>query len=94
MSSAKGSLHFEWRHGAIGPQPEKPALSSKTPPIPPALTRFDRWTADAEIAGGAITLKRNEVLQGFRKQAVEAALTLGDPPKVAFAAPKEAQAKR
>jgi hypothetical protein len=90
-ASVKGTLHFEWRHGGIAPQK---ANSLGTVAIPPALTRFDRWTADAEIAGGAVTLKQNEIEQGNRKHAVDAALTLGDPPKVSFAAPKETQAKR
>jgi hypothetical protein len=34
------------------------------------------------------------MLQGVRKRAVEAAVILGDPPKVTFAAPKETRAKR
>jgi hypothetical protein len=62
--------------------------------VPPSLARFDWWSADAAIADGAITLKQNEVRQGVRARAVEATVTFGDPPKVAFTAPKEAQAKR
>jgi hypothetical protein len=54
------------------------------------LTRFDRWTADAEIADGAITLKQNQVQQGVRKRAVEASVALGDPARVAFTTPKAA----
>jgi hypothetical protein len=104
--SAKGRLHFEWRHGAVG-SPGGPQRGSRagvlatssaalptTAPVPPALARFDHWTGDAEIANGTITLKQNQVRRGARKGAVEAMLTLGDPPKVAFAAPKETQAKR
>jgi hypothetical protein len=68
--------------------------SSETDAIPEPLTRFDRWTADADIANGTATLKDNEVQQGARKRKVEGALTFGDPPKVSFAAPKETQARR
>jgi hypothetical protein len=96
--SAKGTLHFEWRHGAVGAQAgaQRGATDAllSTASVPPVLARFDRWTADAEIANGATTLKQNEVRQGFRKRTVEATLTFGDPPKVAFTAPKEVQAKR
>ena len=62
--------------------------------IPLALSRFDRWTANAEIADGTVTLRKNEVEQGIRKHAVDGALTLGEPPRVSFAAPKDTQAKR
>ena len=104
--SATGTLHFDWRHGAIGAQGDAQrsgqmrvlaARSAALPAaalVPPALAHFDRWTADAEIVNGAITLKQNEVRQGIRKQAVEATATFGDPPKIDFTAPKEAQAKR
>ncbi|MGO9336487.1 MAG: AsmA family protein [Terracidiphilus sp.] len=90
-SSVKGTLHFEWLHGGMAPQQD---TSVTTVSVPPALTRFDRWTADAEIANGMVTLKQNQVEQGARKHAVDGELTLGDPPRVSFAAPKETQAKR
>jgi hypothetical protein len=86
-ASAKGTLHFEWRHGFVS----APAASSSAASVPPALARFDRWTADAEIANGAITLKQNQVQQGARKRVVEAAVTLGNPPTVTFATQKEKQ---
>jgi hypothetical protein len=90
-ASAKGALHFEWRHGAINAQGSGKHIG---PAIPPALVRFDRWTGDAEIGNGVLTLKQNQVVQGGRKRTVEAALTLGDPPKAAFVAHKEIPAKR
>jgi hypothetical protein len=101
-ASAKGTLRFEWRHGAVSAPvgghgsdlAESPAALPAAAPVPPALARFDRWTAAAEIANGAITLQRNEVRRGSRKQAVEAKVTLGDPPRVTFAAPNEEQSKR
>jgi hypothetical protein len=81
-ASAKGALHFEWRHGAAGGS------------VPAALARFDRWTADAEIANGALALQQDQVRRGAQNASVEATATFGAPPKVTFAAPKETQAKR
>jgi len=78
-------LHFEWRHGAVaGPAAQ----------VPLALARFDRWTADAAIGNGAITLGQSEVQQGSRKRVAEGVVTLSEPAKAAFTAPKEAQAKK
>jgi hypothetical protein len=82
-ASAKGALHFDWRRGSIAPSPSQ---------VPAALMRFDRWTGDAEIAGGAITVKENQAVQGALKRAVEATVTLDTPPQITFS--KEAQAKR
>jgi hypothetical protein len=90
-ASAKGTLHFDWRHGIVAAQN---GGSSETDAVPEPPTRFDRWTADADIANGTATLKDNEVQQGARKRKVEGALTFGDPPKVSFATPKETQARR
>jgi hypothetical protein len=78
--SAKGTLHFEWRHG--------------TAVAPPALAHFDRWSGDAEIADGAVTVKQSEAQRGVRKESVEASLTFGDPPKAVFAASNETAAKK
>ena len=86
-SSAKGSLHFEWLHGAVIRNPKAPS--------PPALARFDRWSADAVIANGELSLQPNQVQHGTRKATVEGTVTFGDPAKVAFPAPNRAQtAKR
>ncbi len=82
-SSAKGVVHFDWRQGAFSSR-----SVSTSAPLPPVLARFDHWTADAEIADGAVTLKENKVQQGSRKSPVEASVTFGDPPKVTFVAPK------
>jgi hypothetical protein len=79
MASAKGTVHFEWKHGAAGAQ------------VPAALARFDRWTADAEIANGAATLKQNEVEHGAKKASVQAALAFSASPKVAYSMPKDAK---
>jgi hypothetical protein len=80
-ASAKGALHFDWQHGSV-------AAASGF--VPPALARFDRWTADAEIAKGALTIKENQVKRGANITPVQAGVTLADPPKVAFPASKPA----
>lgn len=82
--SAKGSLHFDWRRGTI--------TDNDNAETPPVLARFDRWTADAEIANGAITLKRNQVQRGTRKTAIDASATFGDPPHVTFGQAQTSQA--
>jgi hypothetical protein len=84
-SSAKGSLHFDWQRGAI-------AASGS---IPPALARFDRWTADADIANGSLTLKQNQLKRGSASQPIQAAIPMALPPRLVFAAaPKAAPAKK
>lgn len=79
MASAKGTVHFEWKHGVAGAQ------------VPAPLARFDRWTADAEIANGTATLKQNEVEHGGKKASVEAALIFSTTPKVVYPAIKDAK---
>jgi hypothetical protein len=57
-NSAKGTVHFDWRKGAISGRTGTSAES-----VPPMVARFDRWSGDAEIANGAVTLKENQVQQ-------------------------------
>jgi hypothetical protein len=83
-ASAKGALHFDWQHGIAGGAGVAPA----------ALARFDRWTADAEIANGMLTLKQNQAQRGAQKAAVEGSATLGPGAKASFVVAKEMQAKR
>jgi hypothetical protein len=71
-ASAKGTLHFDWQKGAV-------AGSS------PDLAHFDRWEADAEIAGGSIQLKQNAVKHGQKTASVAASATLGAGARAAFA---------
>jgi len=85
-ASAKGTLHFDWRRGAID--------AASPAGVPAALARFDRFTADATIANGTVILGQNQVEQGSRKQPVQATITLADPPKTTFVSPRETQAKR
>jgi hypothetical protein len=84
--SAKGSLHFDWRHGSVS--------EANDVEFPPVLSRFDRWTADAEIANGAITLEQNKVERGVHKLAVAGSAVFGDPPKVSFGSSPEVRANR
>lgn len=81
-ASGKGTLHFEWRHGAIAGG------------AAPALARFDRWTADAAIADGKIVLGQNEVSVGGRKLSAEATVRLAEPLRMSLAAAKPAPAKK
>jgi len=84
-NSAKGTMHFDWRKGAISGRTGTSAES-----VPPMVARFDRWSGDAEIANDAVTLKENQVQQGARKGLVKASVSFGDPPKVSFTPPKSA----
>ena len=85
-TSAKGALHFEWARGAVNGKAA--AGKSRAAALPASLTRFDRWTGDAAIASGAVTLGENQVLLGSHKDSVAGTVTFGDPPEVALAAPK------
>jgi len=82
-ASAKGLLHFDWQRGAV---------SGSTAPAD--LTRFDRWSADAEIGGGTLTLKQNEVRHGTKSSSAQASATLGSSPKLTFVKAAQTQAKR
>ena len=61
--------------------------------IPPALARFDRWSGDAAIGNGALTLAENQVKQGESSAQVQATVTLAVPAKIAFTVPKAVAAK-
>jgi hypothetical protein len=58
------------------------------------MTRFDRWTADAEIGGGSIKLKESSVWHNTRQSAMAGTLTFGYPVTVVLNSPKETRAKR
>jgi hypothetical protein len=103
-ATANGALHFEWKHGSVGSngsggsggtENDSAAPSSATGQlVPPALLRFDSWTADAEIANGAITLKQTEVQRGARRSAVAATVKIADPATVLFSPEKPAELTR
>lgn len=93
--SAKGTLHFEWRRGAIealtaptrGPANIKTARFDERTDhetIPPQLGRFTSFSGDAEIADGKITLNNCNVVRKGHPHPIEAQLIFGDPPKITF----------
>jgi hypothetical protein len=85
-ASAKGTLHFEWQHGAIAAN--GPGF------VPPALAHFDRWIADGEISNSGFTLTQSQVRRAAHTTPVQAVVTFGDSPRVSFAAFKETKARR
>jgi hypothetical protein len=94
-SSAKGDLHFECGQGSISQTNSTIAGGAiKSEPIPASLARFDRWSGDATITNGALQLGQNQVSAGTRKHSVEASVTFGDPPHIAFPPPKPAHAEK
>ncbi|HWG20833.1 MAG TPA: AsmA family protein [Terracidiphilus sp.] len=102
-ASAHGSLHFDWSHGSIASPPvitfafvTAPATTARNhgpaareSGIPAALAHFDRFTGDATVANGALTLGQNEIHRGGRKSTVQATITFAIPAKVTFPAPEE-----
>jgi hypothetical protein len=88
-SSAKGTLHFDWKKGAI-----RARVADAGDPMPGVLTRFDEWNSSADIANNTITLKDSSVRSGKRVTAVNATITFGEPPKVTFGAAKASSAKK
>ncbi len=81
-SSAKGSLHFTWKTGAMakGTGAEMPAL----------LARFSSWSGDATIGQGKVELGPNTVKQGAQSASVAATIPLIKAPHIHFAEPQEA----
>lgn len=87
-TSAKGVLHFEWAHGAVNAKAATGKPRAAAPPA--ALTRFDRWSGDAAIASGAVTLGDNQIEIGAKKDSIAGTVTFGEPPVVALSDPKAA----
>jgi hypothetical protein len=101
--SATGTLHFDWRHGAISDAAAETETVNHAGfrasahwvakvAVPAALARFDEWSGDAAIQNNAITLGANQVMSGTRKQTVGGTITLGEPAKMQFAMPGDAAA--
>jgi hypothetical protein len=78
-NSAKGTLAFDWQHGAVAGTP--------------TLSRFDRWKAEAVLGEGKITLGKSEAVQGARKSAVGGSIPLSLPAKLNFAAATDGGAR-
>lgn len=81
-ASAKGSLHFTWKTGAMA----KSAGSD----MPALLARFSSWSGDAAIGQGKVELGPNTVKQGAQSATVAATIPLIKAPHIHFAAPQEA----
>lgn len=88
--SAKGTLHFEWRHGAAQPNTAEDLSEDANPPA--ALAHFDLWSANAAIQDNAITLGENHVQQGRRKLSVQGVLKFADQPEITFTTPDDTRA--
>lgn len=82
-ASAKGKLHFEWRDGAVAWSRRGEAKSEE---VPPQLQRFALLSGDAQVGSGKITLHHCEAVHSGRHRALNAELTMGDPPKITFTA--------
>lgn len=91
-NTAKGTLHFAWRRGAITTTAATGSL--RTVSFPPALAHFDAWTAEAAIGDNTITLGANQIRQGSRKRSLEGTLTFGDPPSVRLSPAQKASPDR
>lgn len=74
--TAKGTMHFDWRRGTL-----KAAADAAEPA---SLARFERWTGQAAISGGALTLEQNQVEHGAHAEPVQATITFGKPLRVVF----------
>lgn len=85
-STARGTLHFDWKRGSVA--------NLGGPPAPSALTHFDRFSGDAAIAGGLLLLGQNEVQHGSRTSSVQATVSFGTPAQVTFTAPAAQRASR
>lgn len=72
-TSARGTLHFDWRNGGAAPAG------------PAAVAHFDRWTGEAAIGNGQITLGKNDAQRGSRTTAVQGSVKFGNPPRLTFA---------
>lgn len=81
VSSAAGTLHFQWNHGSVG------GGSGAVSP-PRELARFDQWTGDAAIANGAVTLGENQIQHAGLKHAARGAIALSAPVRFDFAQPE------
>lgn len=76
-SSAKGTVNFDWRKGAV--------TGADAPPV---LGRFDKFDGEVAIANGVMTIGSDHVQRGGKSSAVHAEVALAVPHKVTFTAPK------
>lgn len=92
--SAKGTIHFEWQRGAVesilapaataGADATNFSAGMDREVIPPPLDRFTRFSGDAEIAGGKVTLQKSDAVRRGHEHPVNAQLIFGEPPRITF----------
>lgn len=87
-ASARGTLHFNWSSGSMAP-----AHAVSKPEAARALAQFSRWSGDAQVADGAVTLGQNQLLAAGQKFVIQGAVTFGEPAKVKFAAVRAPQSR-
>lgn len=77
-ATAHGSLHFDWDKGRLA--------STTANPVPVSLAdlfgRFDRWTGDAVIGNGNLTIGRSLLARGQKKATVTATIPLSAQSKI------------
>jgi hypothetical protein len=88
VSSAKGQLHFDWRQGTIAGRAGSSGASS------PALTKFDHWTGEGNIANGVLTIEKSLLQQGARTSTSDATIRLTNPPTISFGEQKVTAASK
>lgn len=92
-ASAKGTLHFAWKHGSMA-APANPGNAVRTSPRSKPPAHFREWSGEVQIANGAAKLGKNEVVIAGHRQAMEGDVTLTSPPKVQLAAAKQPAKQR
>jgi hypothetical protein len=85
-ASAKGKLHFEWRHGTLDPDSGSQ--------IPRTMTHFDRLVANATIANNGATIRQGQIALGSRKADLDVTVTFANPPSVSFDEPNATQSAK
>jgi hypothetical protein len=92
-ASAKGQLHFDWKHGGMAGQGNASAGKANGDSEQAMPVRFGEWSGDATIEGGAITLGESHLIAGGRKLAIQGAITFVNPQKVDLKASPSSEQK-
>ncbi len=79
IASATGSLHFDWTHGN---------LSSSTSVANIAAGSFNRWTGQATLQAGRLTLDANKLTRRGHSETLVGTLPFGGPPQLSVSASK------
>jgi hypothetical protein len=90
--SAKGSLHFDWERGIV--TAIAATSDSGTALTPVSLNRFDRWSGNAAIGSGTVTLGENQVRLRLHTDSIAGSVKFGFPPVVSLSEPKQKAADK